>query len=313
MQVIPVLEKQKWYQEKEEKHQIAVDEELHVIVEDTHEPIVTPQEFKKVQDLLLKKRTQPPAIKHAKHTFSGLIRCANCGKAHTFETQQDKSKSWRISSCTTRNYTDDFTSYKMCGNRGCKLDMVEALFYNSIESLELQLEDYIEQIKNQEISNEDLKKVKESRKQTKIMQVDKMKKKRKKIRDLIEDDFYEDDEEMEKMQEMKDMHLQIRALEKEIEEMDKQEEESEAVQVEKILKNIKDFLQGKHIRMEKKEQNEILHKFIDKIEYRKKGKNAKVEIEIVLKEEVKEILDEMGNMKIEALTKKTNRNLITKH
>ena len=128
--------KTKVKQMKDEKHQIPVDEELHLIVEDTHEPIVTPEEFKKVQEIMNRKRTLPPAMKHAKHTFSGLIRCESCGKTRTFERQMSLNRDWRISSCTTRVYSDDFTTYKMCGNSGSKLDVVEKLFYKFLESLE---------------------------------------------------------------------------------------------------------------------------------------------------------------------------------
>ena len=77
---------------KGEKYQTPVDEELHLIVEDTHEPIVTPEEFKKVQEIMNRKRTVPPAMKHAKHTFSGLIRCESCGKTRTFERQMSLNR-----------------------------------------------------------------------------------------------------------------------------------------------------------------------------------------------------------------------------
>ena len=138
----------------------------------------------------------------------------------------------RISSCTTRVYSDDFSTYKMCGNSGSKLDVVENLFYKYLEGLETLLEDHIENIKNEKISIVDLQQAKEAKKQMKRMQVEKMKQKRKKIRDLIEDDFYEDDEELEKRQEMKELYKQIKNMEREIEEMDLEEEASEAVQVE---------------------------------------------------------------------------------
>ena len=107
--------------------------------------------------------------------------------------------------------------------------------------MKLQLEDHIENIKNEKISIADLQKAKESKKQMKRMQIEKMKQKRKKIRDLIEDDFYEDDEELEKRQEMKELYKQIKASENEIEEMDLAEEESEAVQVENTLNTSKTF------------------------------------------------------------------------
>ena len=183
----------------------------------------------------------------------------------------------------------------MCGNSGCKLDVVETLFFAYLENVELSLEKYIEQIRNLEVSKEDLQKTKDAKKQTKLMQVDKLKKRRKKIRTLIEEEFYEDaEEESEKRQEVKDLYKTIKELEEEIDEMDRQEEESETVQVDRILRNIKNFLQGKHLTMDKKEQNEILHEIVDHIKYSKNGRSAEVEIKVQLKEEVKEIMDVIG-------------------
>jgi len=56
------------------------------------------------------------------------------------------------------------------------------------------------------------------------------------------------------------------------------------------LEKIKMFTQG-NSDMDEREQNEILTDFIDKIVYSKKGKDAEVEIEIYLKEEIQEILN----------------------
>ena len=46
--------------------------------------------------------------------------------------------------------------------------------------------------------------------------------------------------------------------------------------------------------MDKKEQNEILHEIVDHIKYSKNGRSAEVEIEVQLKEEVKEIMEDRG-------------------
>lgn len=274
---------------KGKKTKEKVDEEFHILVQGTHDPIITPEEWDRVQEIMNKKRTQPPAMKHAKHTFSGLISCASCGKNHSFERQCDEKRDWRISSCTTRNYNEDFTSYKMCGNSGTKLDMVEKLFYTSLEGVEKELADHMELIRTKKVSNEDLQKSKDVKLKSKILQVESLIKKSDKIEELIEEGFYDDEKEKKKKFERKEMINQIKVIKNEIDQMKNEEEDSEIVQIEKVLNNIRRFLQGKST-MDKKEQNEILSEFVETIVYSKKGRNSEVEIEIHLKEDIKELL-----------------------
>jgi site-specific DNA recombinase len=275
---------------KGKKEQIKNDEEHHILVRDTHQAIVTNEEWNKVQEMMDKKRTQPPAMKHAKHVFSGLIACAKCGKVHTFERQVGTTDLWRISSCTTRVWADDFSSYKMCGNSGCHLSIVEKLFFASLTQIETNLEQYVHLINTQELSDVEKQKKKDEKKKIMMLQIDKLKKKRKRILQLIEDgDFYDEDEEVEKVKETKLMQNQIKDMERDLDEMNQMEQESETVQVERVLDKIKKFMQGKS-EMDKRQQNDILTDFIDKIVYSKNGKNADVEIEVYMKEEIQEIL-----------------------
>jgi site-specific DNA recombinase len=275
---------------KGKKEQIKNDEEFHILVKHTHAPIVSDEEWDRVQELMNKKRTQPPAMKHAKHVFSGLVVCASCGKVHTFERQQDTRKEWRISSCTTRNYNEDFTSYKMCGNSGSKLDIMKKLFFATLDEIVSNLENYLDLIKKKKISDKDKQKKKDDKKKAMMLQVESLQKKSNKIESLIEEDFYDAKKEKEKKLEVKQMQIQIKNLEDEIEDMNQKEEESESVQVERVLNNIKKFLQGQNSDMSAREQNDILHEFIEKIHYSKKGRLAEVEIEVELKEEYQDFI-----------------------
>lgn len=62
--------------------QEAVPEEQWFIVENTHESIISREDFMKVQKLLLKDTRTAPKQKNL-YLFSGFIRCADCGKAMT--------------------------------------------------------------------------------------------------------------------------------------------------------------------------------------------------------------------------------------
>lgn len=273
------------------KQTINVDEEDQILKENTHEPIVTKEMWEKTQAILKKKRTMPAAIKHAKHTFSGLILCANCGATHTFEMGSNGKK--RISSCKTRVYNDDFTKYKMCGNSGAELENIEVLFYDWMEKTSSKIEEYIDLIKKMQISGSGMEKTKEAQKNAKMQQMQQMKKKRKKIQGLIEEDFYEGDEELEKVREVKQLQNKIKEIESEIEELEEKEGESEIQYVERVLENIKKFFSGKNdSSINEKELNNILSEFISEIKYKKNGRWATCEIEVRLKDSLDEIFSE---------------------
>ena len=54
------------------KTQVAVDEEFHILVEDTHEAIVTPEEFKQVQEIMKKKRNSTTCNETCKAHFQWI-------------------------------------------------------------------------------------------------------------------------------------------------------------------------------------------------------------------------------------------------
>ena len=62
--------------------QEAVPEDEWFIVENTHEPIISREDFAKVQELLKKDTRTAPEQNHL-YLFSGFLRCADCGKAMT--------------------------------------------------------------------------------------------------------------------------------------------------------------------------------------------------------------------------------------
>jgi site-specific DNA recombinase len=274
---------------------IAVDEEDQIIVKDTHpnEAIVTQEEWDQVQKMITKKRFQPPALKHAKHKFSGLIACAKCGKHHTFERQADSKREWRISSCQNRIYNEEnYMEYEMCKNSGCKLHIVETLFYSLLEKYEKQIEGYIELVKNSKISKTDLEKTKAAYIKSQIVKRDHLKDKRRNILDNIEEGFYEGEAKEEKRAQVRMIVAEIRDIEIKLEDLEAEEEESETVQIENVLNLIKKFISGRNNpRMSEKEQNEILSEFVEDIYYRKTGRWAEPTIEVQLKSNMKEVME----------------------
>ena len=152
-------------------------------------------------------------MKHSKHTFSGLIRCAECGAVHTFEKPKSTIGKFRISSCKTRHYADDFIKYKMCGNSGGELEALETLFYASLKETKAQVENYIDLIKSIQASGAKAGKTVEAEKGVKFQQIQQMQKKRKNIQMYLEDDdFYDAEQRIEKVREVKQLANEFKPL-----------------------------------------------------------------------------------------------------
>ena len=67
-----------------------VDEENHIIVENTHEPIISKEDFFKVQRLI-KNRTYMPSPKNEeKHLLTGLMTCGKCNHALGISEKKQK-------------------------------------------------------------------------------------------------------------------------------------------------------------------------------------------------------------------------------
>lgn len=273
------------------KIQVA-NKENHLLIENTHEPIVSQELWDKVQARLAKNRTVPPALKKVKHKFSGLVACRNCGKHHSFEL--DNYGHWRISSCQARVYNEDCTSYRMCGNSGVRLDYFESAFWIALAETKDEIITHIDLIKNSTVSNKEMRNIKTTQKKSKQLQIQQIKKKRKRIADYLEEgDFYEPEEIPEKEDEVKRLAKQIKAIEQEIIELDQQSEENETEGIERIVNKMEGFLSGEYKNLDKKEANKILSEFIKDIVYTKPKGQTKFTIDILMKDYVNEFLNEV--------------------
>jgi DNA invertase Pin-like site-specific DNA recombinase len=70
------------------KKLIRVPKEKHIVVKDTHEPIINREEFERVQELILARHR--PQIHNTNNIFRGLIFCSACGKRMSIAHQNIK-------------------------------------------------------------------------------------------------------------------------------------------------------------------------------------------------------------------------------
>lgn len=93
------------------------------IVENTHRPIVDKEIFEKAQELMLRDtRTSPQSGQL--YTFSGFLRCADCGKAMVRRT----SKNLVYYACRTNNTT------KLCTRHSIRNDKLERIVLETIQN-----------------------------------------------------------------------------------------------------------------------------------------------------------------------------------
>lgn len=106
--------------------QEAVPEEQWFVVENTHRPIISREDFAKVQALLKRDTRTAPAQKDL-YLFSGFLRCADCGKAMT------RSKAGKHVYYYCRTYKDQ--SKSACTKHTIKHSLLERGVLLSIQSM----------------------------------------------------------------------------------------------------------------------------------------------------------------------------------
>lgn len=267
---------------------LKTEETEQILVKDTHEGIITLDEWDRVQALLKKRNSRSVPLKIGKHTFSGFIRCSECGSVHSF--QKSKAGKQRITSCQTKNYSDDLTTYTVCGNGGCNLADFEKLFYAAFGKRINQLENYLDVIKNSENNATNYRAKKEELKEIKKSEINRLKNKANNINEMLEAGLYEDEDKREKFKEVKLLREKIKQLHDELDAHKEEENETELKQAEIVLEKMKAFLLNtNNLKMPEKEKNEILSEFVERIIYTKL--NNEIHIKVIWKPEINEILD----------------------
>ena len=79
------------------KERVIVPKDERIVVEDTHEPIVSRDVFKRVQELI--KQRHKPKRHNYDNVFKSLVFCAECGFRLTFGVKERKTMSTKVLSC----------------------------------------------------------------------------------------------------------------------------------------------------------------------------------------------------------------------
>ena len=80
----------------------AVEKQNRIVVKDTHKPIISQQDFDKVQSLLRRDTRISPTEKEGKlSVFAGFVKCADCGRAMQKRTVKQPNKTYEYYICST--------------------------------------------------------------------------------------------------------------------------------------------------------------------------------------------------------------------
>ncbi|PGX16481.1 recombinase family protein [Bacillus sp. AFS033286] len=245
--------------------------EEQILVENTHEAIVSPEIWEEVQRVKADRNSRPPALKLGKHKFSGLIRCGLCGAVHSFQTSRYKRK--RISSCQTRTYDKNGNKH-ICKNSGTNLVDFEELFYLYFRKYVDQLEQHVELIK---VNGSDATYNVEHEIDKKQKQIKELMAQRKRVREGFKIGISTQEE---AFNDIKEIEQQTKTLEKQIKELKESGNYTELERTEITLDKMKRFLDGSSD-MDERQTNNILREFVETIVYTKTGNE--IELNIVMK------------------------------
>lgn len=100
-----------------------------IIVENTHEPIISKEDFETVQELLQRNTRKAPAQKEV-YLFSGFIRCGDCGRSMSRKHHHHDYGDYTYYVCTTHTKLDKTA----CSKHTTRADKLEAVVLASIQS-----------------------------------------------------------------------------------------------------------------------------------------------------------------------------------
>jgi site-specific DNA recombinase len=247
------------------------DEAEQIITENAHEHIVSPEDWEKAKAIREGRLTKPPSARIGKVIFTGLIKCSLCGRTHSF--QRRKGKELRVTSCQTRYYDEDGVNYTVCKNKGVRLDHFEQVFFAKFGQFVNQLEQYLEEIK-QNIKHDQTQNPADE-KASLTATIKKIDASIKKVQKGFIAEIYTEEEAKKEIKQLKE---QKEYFEEQIKRLDTKTKDEKIDELQAVLNKLKQLLEG-NSDLETKEINHLLTSLIDHIEYKRVG-NHKAEIEM---------------------------------
>lgn len=226
-----------------------------VIVENCHEPIITEEEFNKIQVLIEKRRLLPTSARTSKGEFTGVLKCGVCG--HTMQVQKRKNGSDTIKTC---RYLDDRGD--RCINRGGILKPVRDAIKEAIIEYKEEILSKLEGENNRDIEfirKQLQSKYKEKRKFEEALE---------RVQDSYDLGVYSREEYLKRKDRW---NKKIDEVEKAINLLDKQLKSQEQINDEERLDAINYFLENIDKIEDMEDKNKVYKTILDSIEWTRIG------------------------------------------
>lgn len=141
-----------------ESHYYSKMFKVDVIVRDTHQPLLTIEEFQEVRNMIQSRSRNPQGIRYTKinTVLDRLVVCGICGNRlplHKSWTNKEGVTSYQVGKC--QKIIGEYNENK-CPNKSISLNELLPHFYNAIESYKYSL---LEEIKSVEIDTTNDKKI----------------------------------------------------------------------------------------------------------------------------------------------------------
>lgn len=136
-----------------------------IIVENTHEPIISREDFETVQELLQRNTRKAPAQKEV-YLFSGFVKCGDCGRSMSRKHHHHDYGDYTYYVCTTHTKLDK----SACSKHTTRADKLEAIVLASIQSqiaLAVDMEKAIKTINSSAKANKEAVRLREMLEQAK--------------------------------------------------------------------------------------------------------------------------------------------------
>lgn len=131
------------------------DKDQWIIVENTHEPIIAKETWKKAQSLL-SKRTRELDLETNKNIFAGFVKCGDCGRAmaKNMWRRADGSKTYSLYCGTYKRNGKD-----LCTPHTLPLKDLEEIVLNDLKIIVQNVEDLQELVKSQSFTASKVKRI----------------------------------------------------------------------------------------------------------------------------------------------------------
>lgn len=100
-----------------------------IIVENTHEPIISKEDFETVQELLMRNTRKAPAQTEV-YLFSGYVRCGDCGRSMSRKHHHHDYGDYTYLVCTTHTKIDK----TICSKHTTRADKLEKIVLSAIQT-----------------------------------------------------------------------------------------------------------------------------------------------------------------------------------